>query len=171
MQEKKNLLNNFSTTLEMTIIQQSIFAFKLFLFILLLGCSSPAFSQYKISKIIEDNKVQIPKPYKYDGFLMNEFSFDQINKNIPIEFVAFKKQKYKLIFCSSTFEESVKICIYDKANPNVKVAEKIIDSTNTTWTYEPVTDATYTIIYEIPPSNTEVDHKACMVMLIGFKGK
>lgn len=155
----------------MTMINQFSYSLKIFLFLLLVGLSSPIFSQYKISKIIEDNKVQIPKPYKYDGFLMNEFSFDQINKNIPIEFVAFKKQKYKLIFCSSTFEESVKICIYDKSNPKVKVAEKIIDSANTTWTYEPVTDATYTIVYEIPPSNTEVDHKACMVMLIGFKTK
>lgn len=102
---------------------------------------------------------------------MNEFSFDQINKNIPIEFVAFKNQKYKLIFCSSTFEESVLIRIYDKANPQTIIVEQKIDSLTPTWTYEPMKDGTYTIVYEIPPSNTEVEHKACMVMLIGFKGK
>ncbi len=133
-------------------------------------CNS-IFSQYKIAQIIDENKVNIQKPYKYDGFLMNEFTFDLINKNIPIEFVAFKNQKYKLIFCSSSFEESVMISIYDKENPKVKVAEKTIDSNNTTWTYEPVKSATYSIVYEIPPSNTDVEHKACMVMLIGFKGK
>ncbi len=102
---------------------------------------------------------------------MNEFSFDQINKNIPIEFVAFKKQKYKLIFCTSTYEEYVLIRIYDKANPKVVVAEQKMDSETPTWTYEPITDATYTIVYEVPPSNTDVDHKACIVMLIGFKTK
>jgi len=144
---------------------------KLLLLFLFLGFSSSAFSQYKISQIIEENKVSIKKPYKYDGFLMNEFSFDQINKNIPIEFVAFKKQKYKLIFCTSTYEEYVLIRIYDKANPKVVVAEQKMDSETPTWTYEPITDATYTIVYEVPPSNTDVDHKACIVMLIGFKTK
>ena len=151
--------------------KHSSYLLKFAILFLLSGFSNTAFSQYKISQIIDENKVQIPKPYKYDGFLMNEFSFDQINKNIPIEFVAFKKQKYKLIFCASKFEETVKISIYDKENPKVKVAEKIMDFTNTTWTFEPPKASTYTIVYEIPPSNTEVDHKACMVMMIGFKMK
>lgn len=149
----------------------SSFSLKSYFFIAFILFGNLSFSQYKISKIIEDNKVKIPKPYKYDGFLMNEFSFDQINKNIPIEFVAFKKQKYKLIFCTSTYEEYVLIRIYDKANPQVIVAEQKMDSKTPTWTYEPVTDATYRIVYEVPPSNTDVDHKACMVMLIGFKTK
>lgn len=141
------------------------------LFIFFFCCSHFSFSQYKISQIIDENKVSIQKPYKYDGFLMNEFSFEQINKNIPIEFVAFKGQKYKLIFCTSEYEEQVIISIYDKANPNVKLAEKTMDASNKTWTYEPLVSVTYSIVYEIPPSNTEADHKACMVMLIGFKGK
>ena len=142
------------------------------LLLLLFFCISiNCFSQYKISQIIEENKVGISKPFKYDGFLMNEFSFGLINKNIPIEFIAFKNQKYKLIFCSSSFEEEVTISIYDKVNPNVKLAEKKIDATTKTWTYEPTIATTYSIVYEIPPSNTDVEHKACMVMLIGFKGK
>lgn len=147
------------------------FLLKLILLLLLSGISKSVFPQYKISRIIDDNKIQIPPPYKYDGFLMNEFTFDLINKNVPLEFVAFKKQKYMLIFCSSGFEESVMISIYDNAAPSVKVAEKIIDANNTAWTFEPPKPATYSIIYEIPPSNTDVEHKACMVMLIGFKGK
>ena len=142
-----------------------------FLLLLFLCLSHFSFSQYKISQIIEENKISIKKPYKYDGFLMNEFSFEQINKNIPIEFIAFENQKYKLIFCTSVFEEQVIVNIYDKANPNVKLAEKIMDANNKTWTYEPLAFGTYSIVYEIPPSNTEADHKACIVMLIGFKGK
>lgn len=144
----------------------------LLLFLVLFFCfSNSIFSQYKISQIIEDNKVNIPKPYKYDGFLMKEFNIELINKNIPLEFVAFKGQKYKLLFCASTFEEPITISIYDKANPNVKVAEQTIDPKTTTWTFDIIKPATYSIVYEIPPSNTDVEHKACMVMLIGFTGK
>ena len=93
------------------------------LFFLLISFKSN-FAQYKISQIIDQNKIKIPPPYKYDGFLMNEFKFDQINKDLHNEFVAFKNQKYKLLFCSSGFEETVTITIYDKKNPSVKVAEK-----------------------------------------------
>ena len=155
----------------MTNVKQSSFFLKSFFFIAFLVLGNQSFSQYKISQIIEENKVSIKKPYKYDGFKMNEFTFEQINKNIPIEFVAFQNQKYKLIFCTSDYEEQVIISIYDQANPKVKVAEKTMDANNKTWTYELVVSATYSIVYEIPPSNTEADHKACMVMLIGFKGK
>lgn len=145
---------------------------KILLLLVIFFClSHSVFSQYKISQIIDDNKVNIPKPYKYDGFLMNEFTIDLINKDIKLDFVAFKGQKYKLIFCSSTFEEPVIISVYDKANLNVKVAEQTIDSKSPTYTLDLEKPGTYSIVYEIPPSNTEVEHKACMVMLIGFKGK
>ncbi|CAN5501605.1 hypothetical protein BH10BAC1_BH10BAC1_07970 [soil metagenome] len=141
-------------------------------FSLLFFCfSNSLFSQYKISQIVDVNKIKIPPPYKYDGFLMNEFSFELINKEIPIEFIAFKNQKYKLIFCSSNFEEPVMISIYDKANPKVKVAEQIIDAATGSWTFEPTKPGTYSIVYEIPSSNTDIEHKACLVMLIGFTGK
>ncbi len=144
---------------------------RFFSFLLFLFLSTSCFSQYKISQIVEENKLKIEKPYKYDGFLMNEFSFELINKNIPIEFVAFKDQKYKLLFCASIFEEQVLVSIYDKENPKVKVAEKTIDGATNSWTFEPAKPGTYSIVYEIPPSNTEVEHKACMVMLISFKDK
>jgi hypothetical protein len=142
----------------------------IFLFALILLFKNN-FAQYKISQIVDDNKLQIPAPYKYDGFLMNEFTFDLVNKDIHNEFVAFKKQKYKLLFCGSGFEEAVTISIYDKEAPTVKVAEKVIDATNKTWTFEPEKAATYSIVYEVSPSNTDVEHKACMVMLIGFLTK
>lgn len=133
--------------------------------------NTSAFSQYKISEIIESNKMKIPPPYKYDGFLMNEFSFDLINKNIPIQFVAFKDQKYKLIFCASSFEEKIIIHIYDKAAPSVQIAEKKINANEPAWTFEPAKPGTYSIVYEIPPSNTDIEQKACIVMLIGFNEK
>ncbi|MFL5762916.1 MAG: hypothetical protein ACJ77K_03170 [Bacteroidia bacterium] len=136
------------------------------LFLLLTLCSFP---QYKISDIIDENKVKIEKPYKYDGFLMKEFNIGLINLSIPLEFVAFKGQKYKLIFCSSTFEEEVLVSIYDKSAPNVKLAEKTINKDNREWLYEPPKEGAYSIVYEVPPSNTDVEHKACMVMLIGFR--
>jgi hypothetical protein len=136
---------------------------------LLTAISFACFSQYKISEIVAENKVKIAKPYKYDGFLMNEFSFDLVNKDLTLEFVAFKGQKYELIFCSSSFEEEVLVSIYDKSAPNVKVAEKLISDKNRDWTFEPAKEGAYKIVYEIPPSNTDVEHNACMVMLIGFR--
>jgi hypothetical protein len=143
--------------------------YKIILTCLFLQFSSSCFSQYKISDIIEENKVQIVKPYKYDGFKMNEFTIGLINVTIPIEFVAFEGQKYKLIFCSSSFEEQVIVSIYNKASPKTKLAEKMIDQNNRSWIFEPSGPGAYMVEYEVPPSNTDVEHKACMVMLIGFK--
>ena len=127
-----------------------------------------SFSQYKISDIIDENKVKIEKPYKYDGFLMKEFNIGLVNLSLPLEFTAFKGQKYKLIFCSSSFEEEVLVTIYDRSAPKIKLAEKTISQNERTWLYEPPKEGTYSIVYEVPPSNTDVEHKACMVMLIGF---
>ncbi|MCX6296616.1 MAG: hypothetical protein NTX97_11225 [Bacteroidetes bacterium] len=153
-------------------MKQKTFSSLPFALLLILSCfSNSIFSQYKISQIIEENKGRITSPFKYDGFTMTEFSFDLLNKEKSVEFLAFKGQKYKLFFCSSSFEESVKISVYDKTVPKVKIAEKIIDSTDPNWTYEPVKAGTYSIVYEIPPSNTDIEHKACLLMLIGFTGK
>ncbi len=150
-------------------IIKSLFLLKITFFFLFLIGNNDAFSQYKISQIVEENKFRIERPYKYDGFLMKEFSFDLINKNIPLEFVAFEKQKYQLYFCASKFEEQVLVSIYNKAAPTIKVAEKLLDQHVSTWVYEPTKAGTYTIVYEIPPSNTDVEHKACIIMLIAFK--
>lgn len=145
---------------------------RVFFFLLIFSCTSNAVSaQYKISQLIDENKVQILPPYKYDGFVMKEFAFELINKDINIEFVAFKNQKYQLLFCASTFEEEVKITIYNKNNPTEKIGEKIIGGTTKNWTLELEKSGTYSVVYEIPPSNTDVEHKACIVMLIGFTGK
>ena len=115
--------------------------------------------------------MHISEPYAYDGFLMNEFTFDLINKDIHNEFVAFKKQKYNLVFCTSGFGEEVKINIYDKNNPSVKVAEKVMTGDDKSWTWATDKPATYSIVYEVPPSDSDVEHKACIVMLISFSLK
>ncbi len=140
--------------------------------LLLLLCSfKNNYAQYKISQIIEENKDHIAEPYAYDGFLMNEFTFDMINKDVHNEFVAFKKQKYNLVFCTSGFEEEVKISIYDKNEPSVKVVEKTMNADNKSWTWATDKAATYSVVYEVPPSNSDIEHKACIVMLISFSMK
>jgi hypothetical protein len=138
------------------------------LFILLIVCKTN-FAQYKISQIIDENKIQIPYPYKYDGFLMNEFTFDIMNKDVKNEFTAFKKQKYKLLFCSSGFDEPVIISIYDKSAPTVKVAENTINADTKTWSLDIEKAGTYSIVYEVFSSDTGVEHKECIVMLISFQ--
>ena len=142
-----------------------------FVFFLLVVIGKTGYTQCRVSELVDNNKINIPSEYKYDGFLMNEFTFDLVNKNIHTEFVAFKNQKYQLFFYSSVFEEIVTISIYDKKDPAVKIAEKIIDSNTTSWIYELTKSATYSIFYEVSPSNTDVEHPGCIVMLIAFANK
>ncbi len=70
-----------------------------FVLLLLLVCSSNLiFSQYKISQIIEESKVKIPYPYKYDGFSMTEFSFDLLNKKSLLNFLLSKDRNINYFF-------------------------------------------------------------------------
>ena len=67
--------------------------------------------------------------YKYDGFSTTEFTFDTINKTINSDFVAFKGQKYYLLFCSSDFDEIVNINekVFNYSNNNRDKVEPIIN--------------------------------------------
>jgi hypothetical protein len=145
---------------------------KSILFLFIYSCfHQQAIAQYKIADIINSNKSKIISPYQYDGFKMNEFQFDLLHKNIRNEFIAFKNQKYQLLFCASAFDETVTIRIYNKKDSTAVVAEKKMNATTTNWMFEPPTADTYTIVYEIAPSDTEITHGGCIVMLIGFSKK
>ncbi len=138
---------------------------------LLLLLHSQAHSQCKLAGIISDHKMNIPKPFKYDGFNLTNINFDQQDHLLKTEFMAFKGQKYKLMFCTSGFEELVTITVFDKENPELKVTEKILGDKDSSWTFEPPKAGTYSVMFNFPPSNTGVEHKECIVMLIGFSEK
>lgn len=143
-----------------------------FIAILLLALSvNVSMGQCKAKQIVKDAKPNIA-PYQYDSYALNEIVFDPAKPNvIEVEFTAFAGQQYKLVFSTSTFEEDVKLNIYDK-NQRSKKRNKIFDSNNGIekhWVFEPTKAGTYFIDYEIPKSVNGQKKTGCVVMLIGYK--
>ncbi len=140
--------------------------------VLLLLVNLTVYGQCDVSKIVSNNKSLIDPPYQYDGFLIHDMPFvsaPNAPKVIHSEFIAFEKQVYKVIFCSSGFEEEVKISIYNKKNPKIVVAEQIINSGTQRWIFEPLQSGVYDIVYTPASSDYPIEHKGCIIMLIGFK--
>ncbi len=113
------------------------------------------------------------KPFTYDGFADNSFTFKDKPQTISVEFTAYAGQKYKLVFCSSEFKEEVKVNIYDKNKNNPK-RQKLYDSSNGIdnmfWSFEPPRTGTFFIEYEIPAAlDGSTNKTGCMVLIIGYK--
>jgi hypothetical protein len=138
-------------------------------FILITG--SLAVAQCKAKQIVKEAKPSLA-PYQYDSYALNEVQIDPAKPHvIEIEFTAFAGQKYKLVFSTSSFEEDMKLNIYDK-NRLAKKRNKIFDSENGVkkhWTFQPTKPGTYYIDYEIPKSTNGQKKTGCVVMLIGYK--
>jgi hypothetical protein len=145
--------------------------FSLLICILICGA---VFGQCDVSKIVSLNKGIISNPYQYDGFLIQDIPFvasGTIPKEIHSEFIAFKKQTYKVVFCAAGFDEdeNVHITIYNKKKPTKVVAEQTINSKLTRWIFEPLKPGIYDIVYTPDSSSFGIEHKGCIIMLIGFK--
>ncbi|MEO6902884.1 MAG: hypothetical protein ABI315_06990 [Bacteroidia bacterium] len=132
------------------------------------------FAQCHAKQIMNECKPNIPKPYKYDSFAISEFAFNNIEKNIEVVFTAFVGQKYKLLFCSSGFQEQVEINIYDKTNRVKKGRKKLYDNSegidNNFWWFQPTKSGNYYIDYNIPKSIDGKEKKGCVVILISRVG-
>ena len=143
--------------------------------ILFICFNQHAFSQCNAKQIMKDSKPNIPKPYKYDSYAISEFIFDNTEKNVEVIFTAFTGQKYKLIFCSSGFEEPVKMNIYNKSVRVKKDRKKLYDNAegidNNFWSFEPTKSGNYYIEYSIPKSLNGKVKKGCVVLLIGCVDK
>ena len=63
-------------------------------------------AQCKAKQIAGACKDNMRKPYKYDSYALNEFTFDDKEKQVEVQFTAFQGQKYKIVFCSSGFASS-----------------------------------------------------------------
>lgn len=130
-----------------------------------------AFAQCTVKTVIQNCKTHIVNPYKYNGYWMSEFTFEQKSKKIEGHFVAFQGEKYHIVFCSSGFEEVIKICIYDKSSRIEKGRKKLYDSAESQekdyWTFEPPESGDYFIEYSIPPSKNGQIKKSCVVLIIG----
>ncbi len=133
------------------------------------------FGQCKAKQIMKSCKSNVPKPYKYDAYVVTEFTFNDKEKKQEVMFTAFNGMKYRLIFCSSGFEEMVKMNIYDKSNRVKNGRNKVYDNDqgvdNNFWSFQPQKPGNYYIEYEIPKSTDGKEKKGCVVLLIGYAGK
>ena len=133
-------------------------------------CSNNVFSQSCIKHIIKAYKANLD-PYTYTSYASNKILFDSVKtQTIEVEFSVFAKEQYKLVICSSGFQEEVKVDIYDKSK-NCKTRKKIYDSENGIdnlfWSFVPPKTGTYFIEYLIPPAADKKIKEGYMVMLIG----
>ena len=130
-----------------------------------------AFAQCTVKTVIQNCKTHIANPYKYNGYWMSEFTFEQKSKKIEGHFVAFQGEKYHIVFCSSGFEETLKICIYNKSSRESRGRKKLYDNSESNekdyWTFEPPESGDYFIEYTIPPSKNGQMKKSCVVLIIG----
>jgi hypothetical protein len=138
-----------------------------------LACASASYGQKcKAKQIAKDCKSNL-NPFKYDGYAVNEINFTDKPQTVEVEFSAFAGQKYKLIFCTSGFEEAVALNIYDRSMKNAKFRKKIYDSSsgidNNFWSFEPPKSGTYYINYEVPAAKNGKSNKGCIIMMIGYQ--
>jgi|SRR3954465_13747108 hypothetical protein len=129
-------------------------------------------AQCDVAKIVGLNKANITSPYRYDGFSIQDIPFvphPKTTKEIHSEFIAFSKQTYKVVFCAAGFTEDVVISIYNKKRPDVKVAEQTVNASSTNWVFEPLKPGIYDIVFKPASSSSDIEHKGCIIMLIGFK--
>ncbi len=133
------------------------------------------FGQCKAKQIMKNCKPNVPKPYKYDAYVVTEFTFDDMPKKQEVLFTAFRGMKYRLIFCSSGFEEPVTMNIYDKSNKVKKGRNKVYDNNqgidNNFWSFEPPKPGNYYIEYDVPKSIDGKTKTGCVILLIGYAGK
>jgi len=126
----------------------------------------------KAKQISKSCKANIEKPYKYDSYAISEFVFDAKPKKVEVQFTAFQGQKYKIIFCSSGFDEGLSMNIWDKSNRVKKGRKKIYDNSmgidNNFWSFVPPKSGNYFIEYDVAPTKDGSTKKGCVIMLIGY---
>lgn len=132
-----------------------------------------SFSQCKAKQIMKACKPNIKAPFKYDSYAISDFTFGDKEKKIEVQFTAFQGVKYKIVFCSSGFEEPLKLDIWDKSNRIKKNRNKIYDNNqgidNNFWSFEPSKSGNYFIEYTVPVSSTPgMVKQGCVIMLISF---
>jgi len=136
--------------------------------------TASAFAQApcKAKQIASGCKANIKKPFRYDSYAVNEFTFDAKQHEVEVQFTAFQGQKYKVVFCSSGFDEAITMNIFDKSNKIKNNRHKLFDNSagidSDFWSFEPAKSGNYFIEYEIPKAKDGKVHKGCIVMLVGY---
>jgi hypothetical protein len=139
---------------------------------MLIFSSHRGVAQCSAKSIMKGCKPNVVAPYKYDSYVISELKFDKKPKIVEVTFTAFQGQKYKLVFCSSGFEEEVKLDIYNKSKSVKNGRKKLYDNSqgidNNFWTFEPPKSGNYFIDYTIPPSKDGTVKTGCVVLLVSY---
>jgi hypothetical protein len=127
----------------------------------------------KAKQIMKACKPNIKAPFKYDSYAISDFTFGNKEQKVEVQFTAFQGVKYKLIFCTSGFEEPLKMDIYDKSNKIKKGRNKVFANEqgidNNFLSFEPTKSGNYFIEYTVPVSSTPgMAKNGCVIMLISF---
>lgn len=156
----------------------SDFRLKFLLSFLFVYClCNPLAAQYKISQIIDENKIRIQEPYIYDGFVLSQFTMNNKTKLMQAEFTAFKGQNYQLYFCTSNFDDSVAVAVFDTQKAANGKREELLHTftkKGEPLLFELNKKGNYTIEYSIPTcENAEYGFtkNECVVVLISYKNK
>jgi hypothetical protein len=146
---------------------------RIFLSLLFVLASYSAFSQCSPHKIAKNFRPNL-EPFKYDSYNYNEVTFADKPQTIEVLFTAFAGIKYKLVFGTSMFDESVSVNIYDKSM-HTKKRKKLYDNSkgvdNLFWSVEISDPGIYYIDYDVPAKGTNSSEQGCMVLLIGYLEK
>ena len=132
-----------------------------------------SFAQCKAKQIMKACKPNIKPPFKYDSYVISNFKFGDKEKKVEVQFSAFQGMKYKIVFCTSGFEEPLRLDIYDKSNRVKNNRHKVYDNEqgidNNFWSFEPTKSGNYFIEYSVPVSSTPgVEKEGCVIMLISY---
>lgn len=140
-------------------------------FLIVFGISSSIYSQCKVKPIVKGNRPLL-KPFLYDGYATNDINIGGKTDKVEVEFTAFGRQKYRLVFCTSGFAEKCTINVYDKSS-KAKTRKKVFTSGDkgidkTIWTVSPSKTTSFYVEYEVAPSADGALRKECVIMLIGY---
>lgn len=139
---------------------------------LIIPILNTALAQSSLRHIVKEYKASLA-PYEYDGYAYNKIEFDgSKTQHIEVEFSELAGQQHKLIFCTSGFEEQIRIKIYNKNKGFKKrniLYDSIVDGENIYMPFEVTEKGNYYVDYEIPASIDKKNRSGYIVMLIGLK--
>jgi hypothetical protein len=111
-------------------------------------------------------------PYIYNDATVTDIIISDQPEVYELEFTAIKDKQCRLVFCTSGFEENLKIQIYDRnknALNRTKLADAIQGASNSVFIFEPAKEGLHFINYSISASKDESEKEACIIMLVGCK--
>jgi hypothetical protein len=130
-----------------------------------------AHAQLSVKQVAKECKGHM-KPFFYDGSVISDIIITDQAQLVEVEFTGLSETQYKLVICTSGFEEKFSINIYDRnqyAYNRTKIEGLTQSEDKKVWIFEPPKPGLYYINYSIGASVNGKEKEAFIIMLIGFK--